>query len=192
MNESLERLFEVCPPPSKPNQPPTKSDWDRIESQIAISFPDDYKQILEKYGHGTWQGFWYFFNPAVHDDANWFSPEGETTGKLTLPILRAVRESDREEGVHDAEFAIFPETGGMLPWASTDNGGVFCWLTKGSQSNWPTVYFDEDPWRCVEKTVYELSCSEILLGAVTGELPIFEDEFGGADPELDEAFEPAE
>src|SRR5262249_37952868 len=66
--------------------------------------------------------------------------------------------------------AIYPEPGGIFPWAFTDNGGRLFWRTKGRPTSWKTVYY---PCRGPNFEVFNQSCTAILLGVVTGELRIF-------------------
>lgn len=179
MENVVEKLVALAPPPETPSLTPRSGDWNRIERKINISFPDDYKQLLKAYGHGQWQGFWYLLNPRVHDEEHWCSAEDDTIGSTDLQVLRAVRAAEQEDDPTKPQLPIFPEEGGLLPWAYTDNGGVFCWLTAGGRSTWPTIYYDQNPWSTHETQRLDLSCSEIVYGVVSGELPIFLGEFGG-------------
>ena len=61
-----------------------------------------------------------------------------------------------------------------MPWAFTDNGGRFFWETQGEPSCWKSIYY---PSRDPEHEIYDLTCMAILLGIISGELPIFTEEF---------------
>jgi hypothetical protein len=99
-------------------------------------------------------------------------PESASPKKWSaLDSERVVR--DFMEGQYP--HPIFPETGGILPWAITDNGGRFFWLTKGSPANWPTIYYAD---RSPEFGLFEMPCTELLFKAVSGESMIFEGPFG--------------
>jgi len=163
----------IIPPPKQPLDAGSPSAWRGVEAELRLSLPDDYKQVVTHYGSGQWQEFWFLLNPFT---ANRFlnlcrqslpGPEGPST---TLGAERYTREH-----LGNYPHPIFPEPGGILPWASTDNGGRFFWLTEGSPTRWKTIYY---PSRDPDFETYELSCSELLYGAVTGELPVFAEEFG--------------
>ena len=85
---------------------------------------------------------------------------------------------------------IWPEPGGIFPWAVTDNGGRFFWVTAGDPGRWSTIYY---PSRDPDYRELELSTSEILCGLVSNELNLFDDEFGD-EPALSlfEPFDPPE
>ena len=85
--------------------------------------------------------------------------------------MRMCRQLARDYGLEDWDFPIFPEEGGLLPWAQTENGGCLFWLTEGRTSKWPTIYFPDNRREELER--FELSCSEILYGSVTGTISIF-------------------
>ena len=42
----------------------------------------------------------------------------------------------REEAV---PYGIFPDSPGLLPWGTDDNGGSICWLTQGAPEKWPIL-----------------------------------------------------
>jgi hypothetical protein len=194
MSSAFEQLTALVPPPDPPVDPPSASRIADIESRINLTLPDDFKQIVRAYGAGQWQSFFCLFDLSL-DSAfdDWRSPADRTAGtmELQLPYMRMCREVAGECGLDDWDFPIFPEAGGLLPWAVTENGGCLFWLTKGGRSKWPTIYFPDD--RRVEFEELQLSCSEILVGLMSGENPIFGDDMpsiaNGASP--DELFQPA-
>jgi hypothetical protein len=53
-------------------------------------------------------------------------------------ILEADRESRRSFSSH-YPLGLYPEPGGLLPWAITDNGDTLYFITTGPPDEWPTV-----------------------------------------------------
>jgi hypothetical protein len=170
-------LIALVPPPEKPVEVPSPSRINEIETRINLTLPDDLKQVINAYGDGKWQDSWFLYNP--HFDwcfEDWRSPSDHDSGTmlLELPYMRMCRPTARDCGLEDWDSPLFPEEGGLLPWATTENGGCLFWLTEGGRSRWPTIYFPDD--RRVRFERFELSCSEILYGSVSGTIPIFGDD----------------
>jgi SMI1-KNR4 cell-wall len=169
----LLRLVAMVPPPDSPFEAGVAADFRRVEAELGLELPDDYKQLVQKYGSGQWQQFWYVLNP--------FSANEYTNLLVQCQNRRPKKWSmlDAERGVCEAEggrypHPIYPEAGGILPWAATDNGGRFFWLTAGKPNTWSTVYYSD---RSPDFQVFEVSCTELLLGAVSGTVPIFKGPF---------------
>jgi hypothetical protein len=66
-----------------------------------------------------------------------------------------------------APYPAYPETGGVLPWAQTDNGDVVYWLTEGSSDSWPIVLIEA---RHGSHEEYTLSTTEFLARLLAGTL----------------------
>src|SRR5215475_9300487 len=52
--------------------------------------------------------------------------------------LSALKELAQDFG-EKCPYALFPETGGLLPVGITDNGDVIYWLTRGKPADWKIV-----------------------------------------------------
>jgi hypothetical protein len=168
------RLVEMVPPPVAPFEAGAASDFARVEGELGLALPEDYKRLILAYGSGQWQRFWVILNPFAENEYINLLVQCQNRRPKKWSMLdaeRVVREAEGGRYPHP----IYPEPGGILPWASTDNGGRFFWLTKGGADEWATVYYAD---RSPEFGVYEMSCTELLYGAVSGELPIFREEFG--------------
>ena len=53
-----------------------------------------------------------------------------------MNALRAIKEDFGEEEV---PYPLYPDPGGLFPWAVSDNGDVLYWLTRGSPDEWEIV-----------------------------------------------------
>jgi hypothetical protein len=171
----VERLTTMVPPPKEPRDAGTPSAWSEVEAKLGLTLPDDYKQIVALYGTGQWQGFWFMLTPFTENRFLnlWLQSQTGDAGQTSkLDAERYIRDSLPDFGY---PHPIYPEPGGILPWASTDNGGNFFWLTKGPSDGWNTIYYAD---RSFEFQEYDLSCSRLLFGAVSGEIPIFAEELG--------------
>lgn len=83
----------------------------------------------------------------------------------------------RQEWPWSLPWPIYPEPGGLFPWAVTDNGGTLYWLTEGEPDGWPTLH---DPHSCVPEDWerHDLPFAELLLRTITGERGLFRAELG--------------
>ncbi len=167
----LAKIATLAPPPSKPVCNGSASAFSDVERRLGIALPGDYRSLVLGYGDGCWQDFWWILNPF--------------SSNPYLNLLKQV--SDRDSSILSGErrwrssheqypYGVWPEPSGLLPWAFTDNAGVFFWLTRGEPDAWTTVYFagrgrnyGDLPW----------TAGEIVYGAISGDLAIFEEELGG-------------
>lgn len=178
MNRHLKRLIQIVPPPEDPLECGDAVAFLEAEEKLSLKLPDDYKELISTYGSGKWQDFWWHFNPFANSPySNLFDqslPADDTSGGNALSAERAAREDQNRSHAMGIGIkyphAIYPEPGGILPWARTENGGRFFWLTKGKTGNWSTIYYAGRSPRYEE---FKVTCTELVFGAVTGELPIF-------------------
>ncbi|MCR9234543.1 MAG: pentapeptide repeat-containing protein [bacterium] len=124
----LDELLTLIPPPVKPAH--TAGDWAKIETELGVVFPDDFKHLIASYGSGR------FFN-----DLNIFNPltsQGRESITTSLEMLEDLREAC------EYLWPIHPEEAGILPWGDDSNGNYFCWLAGGEPNDWPTGQLGHD------------------------------------------------
>lgn len=178
MKNRVQDIFRIVPPPPTPVRAPTQQRFSDVERQLNQGLPDDFKQLLSAYGAGRWQEFYVLLNPSNDSTIEqWTSPDGDESTRTELGLMRSVRSEDRLYDTDDVPYSIFPEENGILPWAQTENRGCLFWITCGNPSRWRTVYYEDDERS--ERQEYDLSCSEIIYGALTGELRIFDSDHEG-------------
>jgi hypothetical protein len=51
MDSYLREFIQLVPPPSEPQN--ANGNWKQLESDLGLTFPDDYKQYITAYGGGT-------------------------------------------------------------------------------------------------------------------------------------------
>ncbi|ROS41143.1 SMI1/KNR4 family protein [Amycolatopsis thermoflava] len=141
MNETLQRLIDVLPPPlARPEPPP----WDRAVEEIGFQFPSDYRAFVDRYGGGA-------INEELHVSCPTEFPyePGVSPGfagyleAMDLGVGDAYR-SMRDSFPEDYPYPIFPEPGGLLQWGVTGGGDDLFWLTEDEDPDrWPVVIW----WR---------------------------------------------
>lgn len=125
-------LMEVMPPPNEPIA--AAGDWTSAEKDLGTALPDDYKVFIERYGSGLSAEFINVLNPFDKRDTMNLKKRGDEQYHHPLD----------QDGVNLGElkangFSAFPEAGGLLPFAITDNGDVISWKTEGEPNQWTVV-----------------------------------------------------
>lgn len=160
---------DVFPVPPRPQEAADPAGWRKIEEALGLTLPDDYKWFLENYGTGCVSMFLWVLNPfSSNKNLNLI----EQADRLSEEYRRTT-----EETRGTCPFPIRPEEGGLLPFAISDNGDVFFWLTRSSEpERWPVVanMSRSDVYEAHERTM-----TEFLAGVVRGEIEsqVFEREF---------------
>jgi hypothetical protein len=126
--ESVERILGR---PAAPQEVPGANAWVSVESELGTTLPDDYKAFIESFGTGTIDEFVVVFNPFSRNKFVNLLERGRVE-------LQAYRQLKGGHYVHE----VFPSPGGLLPFASTDNGNVFYWKTSGSPNWWTVVVYE--------------------------------------------------
>jgi hypothetical protein len=127
----LEILKQLIPPPEEPVCP--DGDWRAIEVQLGIEFPDDYKRFIADYGSGSLQSFLHIWN--------YLALPAEQDPKEIIQQITTEYEYDQAAG-YDINFVAYPEPGGLIPFASTDDGNYLNWRTAGAPDDWSVVAYD--------------------------------------------------
>lgn len=129
-----EALTGLLPPPAAPAFVVPDGAWPAVKRRIGAALPADYKWFWRLYGHGSIDGFLLVFHPlaprrhsnlahhALDDPEGWALLSGQSPARFLDPR--------------------FPATGGLLPFARSDNGDVLYWKTTGPAEAWTTTAID--------------------------------------------------
>ena len=151
-------LLAVLAPPPHPRET-GGAPWPEIERRLSTALPEDYKRFIETYGTGRIGDFLVVLNPftanrhidlighALHD------PEGMALLKREHPGLYP--------------FDRFPASGGLLPFAITDNGDTFYWKTSAAPDRWPVLIYEARGPDC---ETFERPMTALLAGLLSGRL----------------------
>lgn len=172
--DAFNRLVEMVPPPKSPRDAGDEEHVLSVELMLGLRLPTDFKKLILTYGSGCWQQFWYILNPNTANQHLNFIAQSQNLRQKAWSALdseRLIREDENYQYAHP----IYPDPGGILCWAKTDNGGRLFWLTEGEPDAWPIVYYAN---RDSDFCVYNMTCTELVYGAVSGTLSIFVEEFG--------------
>ncbi|WP_020475356.1 SMI1/KNR4 family protein [Zavarzinella formosa] len=128
---AVKELVSFIPPPTSPLEVGDQSTWSSIEAELGSPLPSDYRDFVSTYGTGLLANLINVFNPFSRGE---YRNLLQSTKRI-LDIARTLKIIMPER----MPYAIFPEIGGMLPWATDENGNWYFWLTEGSPDEWPVI-----------------------------------------------------
>jgi hypothetical protein len=152
---------ELCAILSFPDSPVENDGaWQKIEDELGISFPDDYKQFIDIFGTAYIGNFIYVLNPFAENRNFNFSEQH-------IMILEAFREIGSFFGGEKFPYPLYPDKGGLLPWGFSINGDHLFWFAQGEPQEW-TIAVDESRGASFE--TYNDSMSSFLVKLLKKEI----------------------
>lgn len=159
MRNAFEDLARLSPPPSHPVE--ADGPWELYEAEINCFLPADFKQLIHAYGSGQWGGFLAPVSP--------FSFPSPSAYREWIDFYLEAERQVRECSPTDFPGPIFPEPGGRLPWAVTDNGDVLWWQTSGPADSWHVIVWGS---RVPDHETFEVTSTEFLFRWLTRTLSV--------------------
>jgi hypothetical protein len=153
---TIEDLVRLVPPPALPID--ADGDWSAVEADLGLQLPADYQALVRRYGIGSFGDIDLWTPFDTHSDGV-FDLVEHAHGLVDFHA--ALREVAPEDFPHP----LYPESGGLLEWASSPNGDSLCWLTGGRPDSWPVVGWNMR--RGVHR--YEAGAVELLHGFLSGQ-----------------------
>jgi len=155
----IDRLVSLVPPPTVPVD--AAGDWRSVETVLGLALPEEFKLLLGHYGVGSF------------DDITLLSPF-DSHPKRVFDLVEHANvlipwfAELRKDAPEDFPFPLYPEPGGLLPWATTSVGTDLCWLTEGRPEHWPTAVWNVRGGG----TRYELGAVDLLHDYLRGQLRV--------------------
>lgn len=146
--------------------------WNKVEESIGLNLPVDYKEIVEVFPSGYFQGFVQVIRPG---DVRASKDEFLGYYAHRLEDMRRWREDEPDR----FPLPIFPEPGGLLPWGRSIRSDLFFWVTSSEDpAEWPVVVADQEfAWW----VPYEGGVCDLLMEIVNGR---FDTRPFGVDPHV--------
>jgi hypothetical protein len=113
----------------RPN--PEHERWSLVEMALRIELPATYKNMIDQFDDGSWGDFLHVLSP--------FSDNPHLNLMKKGPVILAADRTSRETFPAYYPLPLYPEAGGLFPWAVTDNGDTLYWITAARAGDWPTV-----------------------------------------------------
>jgi hypothetical protein len=160
------------------------TDWAQAEEELDTALPADFRELAGRFPMGTFQGY-LTFNPGIYALADLCEGElgrlrrwrDNTSDDDELEQLQRLEELAAEEGWNPAAgpapefpFPLWPEPGGIYPWAEAEAGATFFWLRSGPDpGSWPVVWWHGDDliWERFDGTA-----AEFLIALVSGQVDV--------------------
>jgi hypothetical protein len=118
---AIEDLTRLVPPPAPPAD--ADGDWGRLEMELGLALPEDFKRLVQTYGRGQ---FVDHVTPL------------QAFGSAASFVARARSFGERERTTVEK----YPAPGGLLEWAADDDGVSYCWATAGPPEAWRVTIWD--------------------------------------------------
>ncbi|PPK66645.1 SMI1/KNR4 family protein [Actinokineospora auranticolor] len=146
---------------------PETTEWDAVEQLMGVALPEEYKHLLRVFPPGK------FLSPygegiAVHPPQLVYGiPDYGNQFALEMDELREWRD-DHPDDVPDP---VFPEPGGLIPWAWAVRPVV---LWSQEPGGWTVVVSNASVWRVHDDDPvlerFAVGTLEFLAGYVTGDI----------------------
>jgi hypothetical protein len=177
-NNRMSDLAKILPPPAEaPQFNEELLDWN--QNKLSTLLPDDFIEFGRVYGSGT-----------IETAYSWevCSPFRVTFPMFVMDFARIChlyKDAAEPEGV---PFGIFPEVGGVLPFAKTPDGDTVGWITAGEPNSWKVV--DMHDYEVGDFEIFDLSFSEYFLNVLTRKIVLRRHQGGDEwDPAVDIKFD---
>jgi hypothetical protein len=167
MKSSLSELSKLVPPPAEPKD--SKGDWVRIEHDLGLTLPDDYKGYIELYGSGVLCSFFSIRSPFMLERQYRVSPR-----EAWIAWAEFFRDWGRETH-QEVPFPVYPEIPGLLPWGTYGDVDSVGWLTDKPSNEWHIVYLNQHDGFF---ELHELGFTQFLVAALKGKVPLPDSVFG--------------
>lgn len=149
-------LTAVVAPPAEPAYEP--GDWDRLEGELGMPLPTDYKQAVAAYGDGCFGDFIHLYQPAsTNPDHDLLRPR-----RTDFDALRVIQ-CDYPE---DVPYRL-TDPAELLPVGLSDNGDVIYWHVRDPKNpdGWTIVVNDS---REPEWSTFPGGITDFLAELLTG------------------------
>ncbi|OAB34382.1 SMI1/KNR4 family protein [Paenibacillus glacialis] len=169
----MENLIRILNPPDKPDNTGDEKSWETFIKILGTELPSDYKKFIRTYGTGGIDNFIWILTPFDQDEnINFLRRKEEISGAYM---------QSKQEFPKNFKHDVFPASGGILPWAFTDNGDELYWLTEGEPDQWKVVVYET---RSSDYHIYSLTMTEFIYKVLTRELicDAFPEDFPSENP----------
>jgi len=157
---SISQLKKILPPPESPTEVPTRPAWKKIEKEVGVRLPNDYKEYVQAYGTGTICEFLIISNPFS-------SQEGFALISTLELAIQTLSQLKKTEGDDQVPFDIHPTRPGLLAFGGDENGNGLYWLTDGEPDSWPCVI---GQGRGKKWEQYDITMAEFLCQVISKEI----------------------
>lgn len=153
MTTPLDRLRSLVPPPAVRRS----RDWEAAEQRLGRVLPPDYKDFVDVYGGGQFDGHVGLLVPPPSRPGSELVTYND--GHLDdITNIWAITENRPAELADDLPLVV---------WADTIDADTLNWLVTPGEppERWPVAVLDADLGEC---ELYPMTCTEFLAGLFSG------------------------
>lgn len=150
---TIAALIKAIPPPVLPAAP-FEGPWEPLEYQLGTALPEDYKALVQRYGHGT-----FFDILHIH------VPRSRVSHVRFETSIREICEPLRE--ADELPYPLWPQAGGLLPVGRSEVGDTVFWIVDGPPSTWRIFLCDRD---LMAMETLDCDLTGFLAGLATGHI----------------------
>ena len=158
MATALERLQSLVPPPAVEARQ-WQWDWAGTERRLGYPLPQDYKDLVDVYGRGEFDGYLSLLVGLPN----------ETDSGITL-FNRGHMDDLRHfwSGLVERPDGL-AEDDVLVVWADTIDADTISWLVRPGKppEQWPVAVLHSDLEDC---EIYPMTCTELLAGLFAGDV----------------------
>lgn len=167
---SIARLTKILEPPTRVEEVSLTA-WESVRSSLG-QLPSDYREFIDTYGCGVVDDFLSVFGPWPRNE--FLSIVVQAHVILDGLAVSAARYPDV------FKMPRFPEPGGYLPFAGSDNGDSLFWVTEGDPESWTVAVMGP---RSSESFFYDGSMTAFFCDVLerTIRCPMFPSDFPTVD-----------
>lgn len=156
---ALDALAVLVPPPADPRPTWGRLSWPELFERLGTPLPTDYVAFVDRYGPGNLSNWLQLRDPLQANEslAEWANTVGD------------------QYRYHRARFpqwyplSAWPEPGGFLACAMTDDADRIGWLITGHPEEWVVTIW---PRHSHDVPKLHGAFTEVLLGWVRGEVDV--------------------
>lgn len=171
-NVTIQDLLKIVSPPDKPRHALAHSvsrmSWERCQQELAIVLPDEWRQIAEHYGSGSFRD-----KNSPHSFICIYNPLSPNFRELVIRVCDEQRETEEFHGQHFELHPFFPDDGGYFPVGEDDCENTFWYRTSPMSQVWPIVVWGGFGSGRVRE--FQISLIEFLVQLFNNDISLFND-----------------
>lgn len=135
MERYLEQLVSIAAPPAGVRN--NDVEWDALESEMGVVYPQSFKQFVGIYGSSKWMGRKgpVYGNGHPDSSSNWSTDNYRSAIQFMFEQMKASIPDHEDQ----SKYRFYPEDEGLLPFLFGDDGDFYLWSMEGEPDEWPIM-----------------------------------------------------
>jgi len=171
----IKKIMEVV---SAPENMPAQCVPEQINARMGVNLPDDYYEVINTYGAGTFGEFISLLVPYTDDfEFGLFrfmeqDREEYNENRDMLfgdePLFEISNDNNNMFGAwrEGMPYCYYPANNGLIPWGRYPEGNDYTFYWKVNDCRWTIVVYND----CFEYIEYDMTMSEFLYNLLAGNI----------------------